>query len=93
MIETVLAIHQLSEIVISLSALLCLIRAVRGPSIFDRALAIDALALAVVGYLLLRSYAPGERLYTDAALGLALFAFVGTVLMAHFLGEGEFPDE
>ena len=66
MIETVLAIHQLSEIVISLSALLCLIRAVRGPSVFDRALAIDALALAVVGYLLLRSYAPGERLYTES---------------------------
>ncbi len=93
MIETALAIHQASEVVIGLSALLCLIRALRGPSVFDRALAIDALALAVVGYLLLRSYAQGERLYTDAALGLALFAFVGTVLMAHFLGEGEFPDE
>ncbi len=93
MIETVLAIHQLSEILIGISALLCLIHAVRGPSVFDRALAIEALALAVVGYLLLRSYMPGGRLYIDAALGLALFSFVGTVLVAHFLGDGEFPDE
>ncbi len=93
MMDTILAIHQLSEILIGISALLCLIRAVRGPSVFDRALAIEAVALAVVGYLLLRAYIPGGRLYIDAALGLALFSFVGTVLMAHFLGEGEFPDE
>jgi multisubunit Na+/H+ antiporter MnhF subunit len=88
-----LILYHTSEVLIGLSALLCLVRAVLGPSIFDRALAIDSLALTVVGYLLLRSYAPGERLYTDAALGLALFAFVGTVLMAHFLGEGDYPGE
>lgn len=93
MIETVLAIHQLSEILIVISGLLCIISALRGPSVFDRALAIEALALAVVGYLLLRTYLPGGRLYSDAALGLALFSFVGTVLMAHFLGEGDYPDE
>ena len=29
----------------------------------------------------------------DAALGLALFAFVTTVLLGYFLGKGEFPHE
>ena len=54
---------------------------------------VDMLALAVVGYLLLEAHGDVGRFYTDAALGLALFAFVGTVVMAYFVGRGKFPDE
>ncbi len=74
--------------VLALSALLVLVRAWRGPGIFDRALATDTLTLVVVAALLLYS-----NLSVDAALGLALFAFVGTALLGYFLGKGEFPHE
>ena len=74
--------------VLALSALLVLVRAWRGPSVFDRALATDALTLIVVATLLLYS-----NLGVDAALGLALFSFVGTALLGYFLGRGEFPHE
>ncbi len=74
--------------VLALSALLVLVRAWRGPSVFDRALATDALTFIVVATLLLYS-----NLGVDAALGLALFAFVGTALLGYFLGRGEFPHE
>jgi multisubunit Na+/H+ antiporter MnhF subunit len=87
------AIYDTSTAILGLTALLVLVRAWRGPSAFDRALAIDTLALVVVGALLLESYLPTGRLFGDAALGLALFAFVGTVLLAFYLGEGEFPHE
>ena len=74
--------------VLALSALLVLVRVWRGPSVFDRALATDALTFIVVATLLLYS-----DLGVDAALGLALFAFVGTALLGYFLGRGEFPHE
>jgi multisubunit Na+/H+ antiporter MnhF subunit len=87
------AVYAASAALLALSALLVLGRLWRGPSVFDRALALETLALVVVGSLLLQAYTPAGRLYTDAALALALFSFVGTVLLGFFLGRGDFPDE
>jgi multicomponent Na+:H+ antiporter subunit F len=74
--------------VLALSAVLVLVRVWRGPSVFDRALALETLTLVMVAALLLHT-----NLAVDAALGLALFAFVSTVLLGYFLGRGEFPYE
>jgi len=82
------AILNASLLVLALSALLALVRAWRGPDVFDRALATDTLTLVVVASLLLVS-----NLSVDAALGLALFSFVGTALLGYLLGRGEFPHE
>ena len=82
------AIQSLSLGVLALSAFLVLVRAWRGPSVFDRALAFETLSLVVVATLLLNT-----NLHVDAAMGLALFAFLTTVLLGYFLGRGEFPHE
>jgi multicomponent K+:H+ antiporter subunit F len=74
--------------VLALSAFLVLVRAWRGPDVFDRALASETLTLIVVAALLLAT-----DLGVDAALGLALFSFVGTAMLGYFLGRGEFPHE
>jgi len=84
----ILVIHSVSLGILALSAFLILLRAWRGPSVFDRALALEALALVVVATLLLH-----WKLYVDAAMGLALFTFVTSVLLGFFLGKGEFPHE
>lgn len=55
-----------------------------GPSVFDRAVALETLTLVMVAALLLHDY-----LAVDAALGLALFAFIGTVMLGRFLGQGD----
>jgi len=86
-------LYDASTAALAISALLTLVRLWRGPTIFDRILALDMLALTVVGLLLLESYDSIHRFYTDAALGLALFAFVGTVAFGVLLRRGEFPDE
>ncbi len=83
-----LAILMASLGVLALSALLVLVRAWRGPDVFDRALAAETLTLIVVATLLLAT-----DLGVDAALGLALFSFVGTAMLGYFLGRGEFPHE
>ena len=81
-------INTTSLVILALSALLVLVRTWRGPTVFDRVLAIDTLTLVVVARLLLH-----HELHIDAAFALALFAFVTTVLFGYFLGKGEFPHE
>ncbi len=83
-----LAILMASLGVLALSAFLVLVRAWRGPDVFDRALASETLTLIVVATLLLTT-----DLGVDAALGLALFSVVGTAMLGYFLGRGEFPHE
>ncbi|MEE9579240.1 MAG: monovalent cation/H+ antiporter complex subunit F [Gemmatimonadota bacterium] len=83
----------MSQIMLIVATVLILYRFSRGPSVFDRVVAVETIALAVVGYLLLESNATAGRLYTDAALGLALFSVAGTIFLGYFLGRGEFPDE
>jgi multisubunit Na+/H+ antiporter MnhF subunit len=92
--EAAIAIlYQGSQIMFIIAIVLILCRFSMGPSVFDRAVAFEMIGLGVVGYLLLESNATAGRLYTDAALGLALFSVVGTMFLAYFLGRGEFPDE
>jgi multisubunit Na+/H+ antiporter MnhF subunit len=92
--EAAIAIlYQGSQIMFIVAIVLLLCRFSLGPSVFDRLVAFETIGLGVVGYLLLESNASAGRLYTDAALGLALFSVVGTMFLAYFLGRGEFPDE
>ena len=92
--ETVIGIlYQASQVMFVVAIILILYRFSLGPTVFDRVVAYETIGLAMVGYLLIESNATVGRLYTDAALGLALFSVVGTVFLAYFLGRGEFPDE
>ena len=86
-------LYQASQIMLVVAIVLILYRFSIGPSVFDRVIAFETIGLAIVGYLLLESNATIGRLYTDAALGLALFSVVGTIFLAYYLGRGEFPDE
>ena len=55
------ALFSLSRVTLALAALLVIVRAVRGPSILDRLLALETIALTLVGYLLLESTAGAGR--------------------------------
>ena len=81
-----------SQAMIVGALVLTAIRVIRGPSGFDRLLAIETIALGLVGLLLVQASAAEARLYIDAALGLALFSFVGTAVFARFLERGDIDD-
>lgn len=87
---TVLSLLSLGCLMLAMA--LTLIRLVRGPSDFDRLLAAETVALGLIGFLMLRSNEADDRFYVDAALGLALFSFVGAVVFAEYL-EREADDE
>jgi multicomponent Na+:H+ antiporter subunit F len=85
-------VNGISLVLIGAALALILLRLVRGPSSFDRLLAAETLALGIVGMLLVQAGPAEARLYVDAALGLALFSFVGTMLFARFLERGEIDE-
>jgi multisubunit Na+/H+ antiporter MnhF subunit len=78
-------------LVIAISIGLCLVRAVRGPTLFDRVLAFDCLALNVVGGVVLVSLLLHTDAFLDVVLLVALLGFLGTVSIATYL-EGTLVD-
>jgi multicomponent Na+:H+ antiporter subunit F len=64
----------------------CLVvRAVRGPSLADRLVAIDALVATMVAAILLHSIRTDTAWFLDVAVVVALVGFVGTVAGARFV--------
>lgn len=72
-----------------LAAAMTIVRMIRGPRVFDRILAVEVLLLILVGFLVIEGRDSSQRAYMDAALGLAVFSFIGTVFLARYIGRGE----
>lgn len=77
--------------VIGVGIVLCAIRAIKGPSLFDRVLGFDAIALNVVGATLILSIHFRTDAFMDFVLVVALLGFLGTIALAAYL-EGSLVD-
>lgn len=73
---------------LSLALLLGLIRLIRGPELPDRVVALDLMSTVAVGIIAAYSVISGESSILDAALIVALIAFLGTVAFASYLERG-----
>lgn len=71
-------------VLITLAILLPLYRLFTGPTLGDRVVAVDLLGVIAVGFMALYSLLTGESVYLDAAIALALIAFLGTVAFARY---------
>lgn len=67
------------------------IRLFRGPSLPDRVVALDLLAILVVGMIAAHSVRSNQSIYLDVALALALIAFLSTIAFAFHIEKGEVP--
>ncbi|TVQ56091.1 MAG: hypothetical protein EA355_08260 [Rhodobacteraceae bacterium] len=75
-------------IAIAVSALslgLVFVRLVRGPTLADRVVALDLVSSITVVLLTLFALALGDGAYLDAAIALALVAFLATVAFARYI--------
>ncbi len=70
---------------ILVSAVLCTFRLVRGPSLADRIVALDALLIVIVSGIAVDAARTGEGTYLDVLVVAALLGFVGTVNVARFI--------
>jgi multicomponent Na+:H+ antiporter subunit F len=61
------------------------VRLVRGPSLPDRVVALDLMATLIIAITATYSVVTDQPAYLDAAIVLALIAFLGTVAFAYYL--------
>lgn len=70
---------------IVVAGLLCLLRLLRGPSLADRIVALDALLVLIVSGIAIDAARTGEGTYLEVLVVAALLGFVGTVNVARFI--------
>ena len=76
---------EITFILLLVSMVIAFVRLVRGPSLPDRIVALDLLTLLAVGVIALFAIREDQPVFLDAAIALALVAFLGTVAYARFL--------
>ena len=86
MLETALTIA-VGRFVLAL--LLNLYRLLRGPTLPDRALALDTMYINTIGLIVLYGISSDSKLYFEAAMLIALIGFVSTVAVAKYMLRGD----
>jgi multicomponent Na+:H+ antiporter subunit F len=71
--------------ILGLALLLAFLRLVRGPTLPDRVVALDLMAVLAVAIITLYAIATNERIFLDTAIALALITFLGTVAFARYV--------
>lgn len=74
-----------------ISLFMSFIRLMRGPSLPDRVVALDLIAITAVGLIGVYAVSTNQPIYIDEAMVLALIAFLGTTAFAHFIEKGSVP--
>lgn len=75
----------LSLLLLALGLLLALVRLARGPSLADRVVALDLVAVLTVGFVAVEALRSGQAVLLRPALVVALVGFLATVAFARHL--------
>ena len=70
------------EIMLSLAIAITFIRLVIGPSLVNRVVALDLIAILVVGMMAFEAVRSGEHALLDVAVVVGITAFIGTAAFA-----------
>jgi multicomponent Na+:H+ antiporter subunit F len=73
---------------LSVALVLAFVRLARGPSLPDRVVALDLITVITVGFICVYAIDVGQRVFLDAAIVVALIAFLGTVAFAQYVERG-----
>jgi len=71
-----------ATIILSIAMLLAMYRMIKGPSMPDRIVALDCIAVIAISIMVLYAIKTGEALFLDVAIAMALVLFLGTVAFA-----------
>lgn len=76
-----------STIFLSITIMLCIIRAVKGPSAADRLIAINVIGTKTMILISIVSFILKEVYFIDVVLVYALISFVASIVIARYLEE------
>jgi multicomponent Na+:H+ antiporter subunit F len=79
------SVLELALALLGVALLLALLRAVRGPTLPDRVVALELTSMITVSILLERAIVSERGFLLDAAIVLALVAFIASVSFAYYL--------
>lgn len=79
---------QFAQVTLTLSILVAVYRLVKGPTLPDRVVAMDLIGILVIGLIAVLAAATQVRAALDAAIVIALIAFVATVAYATYIERG-----
>ncbi len=88
-----LGLYTIPALAILVTMLLALIRAMLGPTVFDRVLAINMFGTKTVLFIAVVSFMTGRTDFLDLALLYTLMNFIGMVALLRFTEHGTFGDE
>ncbi|WP_112180588.1 MULTISPECIES: Na(+)/H(+) antiporter subunit F1 [Paraliobacillus] len=73
---------------LSVAIVLCFIRMIIGPSIFDRIVALDLLGVTMIGFVGMLMIIQHTLVYVDVVLVLGILSFVGTIALSKYMEGG-----
>jgi len=79
---------QFALITLAVALLIAVVRLVKGPTLPDRVVAMDLVGVLVVGLIVVLAASTGVRAALDAAIVIALIAFVSTVAYGTYVERG-----
>jgi len=68
--------------------LFCFLRLVKGPTVSDRALAVDTASTVITALFVFSAFYFKRYIYLDVALVYALLTFIGTLVFARYMEKG-----
>lgn len=74
-------------IALILMCLACVYRAISGPTLADRVVAIDIFGILMVGTCVILSMITGKSYLVDIGIAWIILSFIGTLTMAKYLGK------
>jgi multicomponent Na+:H+ antiporter subunit F len=75
----------IAQVTLGIGALVAMVRAVKGPGLADRMMALDLILVLLAGGIALHSAREGSELFAPLLIVVALMAFAGTILVARFI--------
>jgi multicomponent Na+:H+ antiporter subunit F len=81
-------ILHVSLLLLSVATLGCIYRVVKGPTVPDRVIALDAIGINLVGITAITSVILKTEAFLEVILLIGILAFIGTVSFAKFLEKG-----
>lgn len=82
-------VFKIALLCISISMVGLIYRVIKGPSVPDRVIALDAIGINLIAIVAIMSMILNTNAYLDVILLIGILAFIGTVAFAKFLEKGE----
>ncbi|MBY4602167.1 MULTISPECIES: Na(+)/H(+) antiporter subunit F1 [Bacillus] len=82
-------ILQLALGIVAVSTFLYVIRVIKGPTVPDRVVALDAIGINLIAITALVSILLNTSAFLDIILLLGILSFIGTIAFSKFLEKGE----